>query len=193
MHESPLPAKGLPGPALTDFIAGATVFRRSAYLQAGGYEPRFFIGGEARLLALDLMTLGFSIVYAPTLVVCQYPTVANHDSEPRRALVARNDLWTAWLRRHPRVVARRTLAFAALARSTSRPLQALSGATRGLPWALHNRRIVPPHVEALCDLAERARGDEPGLAADSLQVPRPVARSPRVRSAIRSLSSVWHR
>jgi len=170
MHESPLPAAGLPGPALAGFLAGATVFRRTADLQAGGYEPRFFIGAEEGLLALDLMTLGFSIVYAPTLVVCRFPA-ADRDAE-RRALVARNDLWTAWLRRHPRVAMRRTLEFAARAASSSRPLAALSDAVRGLPWALHNRRVVPPHVEALCDLVEQARREEPTSAAGSQRLPR---------------------
>jgi GT2 family glycosyltransferase len=166
MHESPLPAKELPGPALAGFLAGATVFRRSAYLEAGGYEPRLFIGAEEGLLALDLMTLGFSIVYAPTLVVCHFP-VTNRNTEQRRALVARNDLWTAWLRRHRRVVARRTLAFAALARSTSRPLDTFTNAMRGLPWALRNRRVVPPHVEALCELVDRDREKQTERAGSS--------------------------
>jgi GT2 family glycosyltransferase len=185
MHESPLPAKELPGPALTSFLAGATVFRRSAYLKAGGYEPRFFVGGEEGLLALDLLTLGFSIVYAPTLVVCHFPA-ANRNIEQRRALVARNDLWTAWLRRHPRVVARRTLAFAARAASASRPLQAFSDAMRGLPWALRNRRVVPPQVEALCELVERHPEEPRDLAATSTKIGRPADRPFRARSSMRS-------
>ena len=40
MARSPLPADGLPGPALLGFIACAVVFRREAYLQAGGYEAQ---------------------------------------------------------------------------------------------------------------------------------------------------------
>ena len=166
MHESPLPAKELPGPALAGFLAGATVFRRSAYLQAGGYEPRLFIGAEEALLALDLMTLGYSIVYAPTLVVCRFPAT-NRNTRERQALVARNALWTACLRRHPRVVARRALAFVAQAASSSRPIHALTDALRGLPWALRNRRAVPTNVEALCELVERYREKRPDLAAKS--------------------------
>jgi GT2 family glycosyltransferase len=180
MHESPLPPDGLPGPALTGFLAGATVFRRSAFLQAGGYEPRFFIGAEEGLLALDLLTLGFAIVYAPTLVVCHFPAL-NRNPEQRRALAARNDLWTAWLRRPLRVATRRTIGFAALARSTSQPREVLADAMRGLPWALHNRRVVPPHIEALCELVERDRETRPDVAA------RPAA--PRLASLMHRRSS----
>jgi GT2 family glycosyltransferase len=186
MHESPLPAKELPGPALTGFLAGASVFRRSAYHKAGGYEPRFFIGGEEGLLALDLLTLGFSIVYAPTLVVCHFPA-ANRSTEQRRTLVARNELWTAWLRRPRRVVARRTLAFAARAGSASQPAQAFSDALRGLPWALRNRRVVPPHVEALCELVECHREQRPDLAASSKKIRRD-ADGLRARPSLRSAS-----
>jgi GT2 family glycosyltransferase len=186
MHESPLPSDGLPGPVLAGFVAGATVFRRSAFLQAGGYEPRFFIGGEEGLVALDLMTLGFAIVYAPTLVVCHFPA-ANLNTERRRALIARNDLWTAWLRRHPRVVLRRTLAFAAAAGSTLRAPQALFDAMRGLPWALRNRRVVPPHVEALCELVDDRREVEAqDLTADARTIRGPAASLFRAPSAIRS-------
>jgi GT2 family glycosyltransferase len=181
MHESPLPSDGLPGPALTGFLAGAALFRRSAFLQAGGYEPRFFTGAEEGLLALDLMTLGFSIVYAPTLVACHFP-VADRDADRRRALVARNELWTAWLRRQPSVAMRRTLEFIATAASSSRPAHLLADAMRGLPWALRNRRVVPPHVEALCQLVDE-RGD---VATTPNAIRRPTPDRFRAPCSIRS-------
>jgi len=171
MHESPLPIKGLPGPALTGFLAGATVFRRSLFLRVGGYEPRFFIGAEEGLLALDLLTLGCAIVYAPTLVVCHFPAASRH-TEERRALVARNNLLTAWLRRPPRVAIHRTLAFATAAASRSRPLHTLFDALRGLPWALRNRRVVPRHIEALCELVEHARQEQPATKVKSNAIRR---------------------
>jgi hypothetical protein len=118
-----------------------------------------------------------------SLVVCHFPA-ANRNTEQRRALVARNDLWTAWLRRPRRVVARRTLAFAAQAASAPRPLRTFSDAMHGLPWALHNRRVVPPHVEALCELAERHREKPSNLAAASKKIRR-HADSPRARPSIR--------
>jgi len=181
MAESPLPTQGLPGPALTGFLAGATVFRRCAFLRAGGYEPRFFIGAVEGLLALDVMTLGFAIVYAPALVVRHFP--ANLDRGARGTLVARNDLWTAWLRRAPRVAAQQTLAFTANAASTARPLHAVFDALRGLPWALRNRRVVPRRVEALCKLVDDRL--ERDAAAEYSRILRDAERANRARSSIR--------
>ena len=42
MAASPLDARGLPGPALIGFMAGAVVMRTAAYREVGGYEPRLF-------------------------------------------------------------------------------------------------------------------------------------------------------
>lgn len=74
MSASPLPADGLPGPALLGFVACAVVFRRQAYLSAGGYEPRFFIGGEEALLTLDLVDAGWYVIYAQQLLAHQHPS-----------------------------------------------------------------------------------------------------------------------
>ena len=98
MANSPLPADGLPGPSLLGLLAGATVFRRDAFLGAGGYDPRFFLGGEEALLALDLVAGGWVLVYAGDLTVHHYPS-AQRDASSRRRLLARNRLWVAWLRR----------------------------------------------------------------------------------------------
>ncbi len=47
LEKSPLPTEaGMPGRPLLGFLAGASVVRRAAFLEAGGFEPRFFIGGE---------------------------------------------------------------------------------------------------------------------------------------------------
>jgi hypothetical protein len=55
MASSPLSdAHGMPGQVLLGFMAGAVVVRRSAYLVVGGYDPRFFIGGEEETLSLRL-------------------------------------------------------------------------------------------------------------------------------------------
>src|SRR5690606_10209266 len=45
----------LPGPAVLGFLAGGSIVRRSAFLQVGGFERRFFVGGEEELFALDLV------------------------------------------------------------------------------------------------------------------------------------------
>src|SRR3954469_15178304 len=47
LESSPLPDEpGLPGHPLRGFMAGASAVRRSAFLEAGGFPARFFIGGE---------------------------------------------------------------------------------------------------------------------------------------------------
>lgn len=97
MAASPLPSAGLPGPALLGFVACAVVFRREPYLNAGGYEPRFFVGGEEELLALDLVAGGWSLVYVPQLVVYHHPS-PRRDNVRRQTIVIRNTLWVAWLR-----------------------------------------------------------------------------------------------
>lgn len=148
MAHSPLPARGLPGPALIGFIACAAVMRVQAYRQAGGYEPRLFLGSEERLLGLDLLAAGWHIVYASELLVHHHPSAAR-DSRQRRLLMARNTLWIAWLRLPwPRALfeTRRVLREA---RAAGRLAATLAAALPGLPWALRQRRVLPPAVEAM--------------------------------------------
>lgn len=76
MADSPLDAPvALPGPPILGLLAGATAFRRDAFLAAGGYHPRYFLGGEEALLALDLYRAGAWLVYAPHLTVHHYPSM----------------------------------------------------------------------------------------------------------------------
>src|SRR3954447_13870853 len=82
LAKSPLPrAPGMPGPPLLGFLAGASVVRRDAYLEAGGFEPRMFLGGEEELLAADLVAAGWWLCYCPELVVHHHPSQmrAGHD------------------------------------------------------------------------------------------------------------------
>ena len=73
----PLPARGpLPGKPLLGFLAGALVVRRTAFLEAGGFDPRFFIGGEEQLLAIELAVRGWTLCYVPQLVVHHHPSPA---------------------------------------------------------------------------------------------------------------------
>ena len=154
MAGSPLPCAGYPGRVVAGFMAGACVFRRCAFLQAGGYEPKLFIGGEEALLALDLATRGWSMIYSDALTVHHYPS-PNRDAVARRRLLTRNALWVAWLRRHPMTVLRHTLS---ALRSSARDRDALIGcidALRALRWVIRHRRMVPAHVEASWQLIER--------------------------------------
>ena len=65
MGRSPLPGRpGLPGSPVLGFIAGASVVRRDSFFEAGGFHPRFGVGGEEQLLAIDLVDRGWTLVYA---------------------------------------------------------------------------------------------------------------------------------
>jgi GT2 family glycosyltransferase len=164
---SPLPREpGMPGPPLLGFLAGASVVRRSALLAVGGFEPRFFIGGEEELLAVDLAARSWWLCYVPELVVHHHPS-AQRDAHGRRWHVLRNRLWCSWLRRPVGSALRRTLREAASGPWDRAALRGFVAALAGLPWVLRERRVVPPAVEH-------------GLRL--LEAPRP-ARRPAPRSA----------
>jgi len=97
MATSPLAPINEVGPQLIGFMAGACVVRASSFRQAGGYWAPLFIGGEETLLAWDILEQGGRIVYAPAVVTHHWPS-SNRDAARRRHLIARNDIWTAWLR-----------------------------------------------------------------------------------------------
>jgi GT2 family glycosyltransferase len=148
MAASPLPSVGLPGRSILGFLAGASVMRRSAFLGVGGYEPRFFLGGEEALLALDLAARGWALVYCDELTVHHHPSPYRHAVE-RRRLLARNALWIAWLRRPFVSAIRETLCVLRAARRQGMLAACCAEAARGLPWVLRNRRVVPAEVEAM--------------------------------------------
>jgi GT2 family glycosyltransferase len=161
LERSPLPRQpGMPGPSLLGFLAGASVVRRSAFLDAGGFEPRFFIGSEEELLAADLVAAGWWLCYLPCLLVHHYPS-PRRDNNSRRWLVLRNSLWSAWLRRPLSSALRRTGRLVRTAPRRSATWRGLAAALAGLPWVLRHRRVVPPHVEQWfrlleqCSLTER--------------------------------------
>lgn len=146
---------GHPGFAASGFLAGACVMRRRAFLAAGGYDPRLFIGGEESLLALDLLAAGWHLAYSPDLMVRHHPS---HRRDPlgRRRLLLRNALWCAWLRRPSASAWRETRRHLRAALGEPRVWGALLAALRGLPWILRERRVVPAHVEALLRRVEEA-------------------------------------
>ena len=148
MATSPIqPRAAIPGPALLGFLAGAAMVRRSAFLAAGGFERRFFIGGEEELLALDLVTAGWELAYVDRVVVHHHPSREVRDHARRRQVQARNRLWVAWLRRPlGRALA---LTADAIRRGRRDPdvQTGLGEALRSLPWALARRRVLPKHVE----------------------------------------------
>jgi GT2 family glycosyltransferase len=148
LRDSPVRgADWLPGPALGSFLAGASVVRRTAFDEVGGFSERLWLGGEEELMAGDLAARGWELCYLPALTVHHEASRAR-DPHRRRRDGIRNTLWTTWLRRPVRPALRRT---AHLLRTLPRDRTTLLGllaAVRGAPWVLRERRVLPPHAEA---------------------------------------------
>jgi N-acetylglucosaminyl-diphospho-decaprenol L-rhamnosyltransferase len=133
---------------VTGFQTTALVVRREAFLAVGGFHPRFRIGGEEDLLAMQLLSAGWRLAYAPEAVLHHAPVPKSHATRGHRPVTQpRNRLWTAWLRRPLPVAARET---ARTLRDERSPL-ALAQAVGGLPWVLRERRVNPPEVERLLE------------------------------------------
>ncbi|NEK56904.1 glycosyltransferase [Geodermatophilus sabuli] len=157
LRDSPVQgADWLPGPALGSFLAGASVLRREAFVEVGGFSERLWLGGEEELMAGDLAAAGWELCYLPQLTVHHQASTAR-DPHKRRRDGIRNTLWTTWLRRPLRPAARRTLH---LVRTVPRDRLSVLGvldAVRGLPWVLRERRVLPPHAEARFAALEEAQ------------------------------------
>ena len=157
LRDSPVRgAEWLPGPALGSFLAGASVLRREAFLEVGGFSARLWLGGEEELMAGDLAAAGWELCYLPVLTVHHQASRAR-DPHRRRRDGIRNTLWTTWLRRPVRPALRRT---AHLLRTVPRDrvtARALLAAVAGIPWVLRERRVLPPHVEARFAALEEAQ------------------------------------
>jgi GT2 family glycosyltransferase len=147
LASSPLPREpGMPGPPLLGFLAGASVVRRSAFLEVGGFEPRFFIGGEEEMLAADLAARDWWLCYVSELVAHHHPSPLR-DAPRRRSTTARNALWFTWLRRPLFVALRKTLQFAWRRPWNRDTWLTLYEGLRGMPWVLRRRRPLPAKVE----------------------------------------------
>jgi GT2 family glycosyltransferase len=157
LEKSPLPrAPGMPGPALLGFLAGASVVRRSAFLEAGGFPAHAFLGGEEELLAVDLAARGWWLCYVHELIVYHHPSPCR-DVATRRANLVRNGLWFAWLRRPLGSALRRTWQAARALPSDATARRGFAAAVAGLPWVLPQRRVVPRAVERGLRLLESHR------------------------------------
>ncbi|MDD4867887.1 MAG: glycosyltransferase family 2 protein, partial [Mycobacterium sp.] len=131
---------------LLSFLAGVSVVRRGAFLAAGGFSSRLWLGGEEELLASDLARAGWHMSYVPD-VVAHHHASRLRDPHLRRRHGIRNTLWFTWLRRPLPGAALRT---ARLLRRLPRDrvtAQGVADALRGLPWVLRERDPVPAHLE----------------------------------------------
>ncbi len=139
MHASNVP--------IVYFMAGASVMRTTAFLEAGGYHVRYFIGAEESLLSLDLASHGWQLWYCDDLIVRHRPSQLNRDPDARRRLVLRNRLWTTLLRRAPMTAFREVARYARLAVEDPIARSALIEAIAGLPWIVRERRTIPAELE----------------------------------------------
>jgi len=157
LRDSPVRgADWLPGPALGSFLAGASVLRREAFLQVGGFSERLWLGGEEELMAGDLAAAGWELCYLPELTVHHQASRAR-DPHRRRRDGIRNTVWTTWLRRPLRPALRRTLHLLRTVPRDRVTALALADALRGLWWVLRERRVLPPHAEARFAALEQAQ------------------------------------
>jgi GT2 family glycosyltransferase len=157
LRDSPVRgAAWLPGPALGSFLAGASVLRREAFEEVGGFSPRLWLGGEEELMAGDLAAAGWELCYLPALTVHHQASPAR-DRHRRRRDGIRNTLWTTWLRRPLRPAVRRTLQLLRTVPRDRVSVDGLLAAVRGLPWVLRERRVLPPHAEARFAALEEAQ------------------------------------
>ncbi|OAH13462.1 glycosyltransferase family 2 protein [Streptomyces jeddahensis] len=157
LRDSPIRGPAwLPGPALGSFLAAATVLRRDAFLAAGGFSERLWLGGEEELLATDLATEGWWLAYVPELTAHHAPSRAR-DSTLRRVHGLRNTLWFCWLRRPAGRALRRTLFLARTVPHDRASLRAFAEAAAGVPWVLRERRVVPSAVEARLRLLDETQ------------------------------------
>lgn len=151
----------LPGTRVLGFLGCAAVARRTAYLDAGGYHPLLFFGAEETLLAYDLAARGWGVAHCPEVVAHHHPAVTERPH--RSAVVRRNELLTAWLRRPLPHALGRTRRLAAEARRDPAARRALRETLARLPAALRQRRPLPPEVERAARRVERepVRQEEP--------------------------------
>jgi GT2 family glycosyltransferase len=148
LRDSPVQgADWLPGPALGSFLAGASVLRREAFREVGGFSARLWLGGEEELMAGDLAAAGWELCYLPALTVHHQASRAR-DRHRRRRDGIRNTLWTTWLRRPMRPAVRRTVHLLRTVPRDRVTARALLAAIRGIPWVVRERRVLPPHAEA---------------------------------------------
>jgi len=147
MGTSPLASRVPPGSGVPvlGFLACGAIVRRRAFLEAGGFEPRYGVGGEEELLALDLARAGWRVEHHPEVVAHHHPSRGSRDPEARRRRQVRNALLTGLLRHRGPDVARRLASLAAVT-----PPRTFVGGLRELVpdvgWALSCRRPLGPEL-----------------------------------------------
>lgn len=146
MAASPLERGQLPGPRVLGFLACGAVVSRRAYLEAGGFEPRFGLACEERLLAIELSRRGWELAYLPELVAYHHPSQLR-DAALRRRLETRNSVWLAWLTYRTSRAIRESIRIARGAIRDPSRRRGLVDALRDLLWVLPRRNPVAGKLE----------------------------------------------
>ncbi|MCU1657031.1 MAG: hypothetical protein JWO57_1687 [Pseudonocardiales bacterium] len=154
MAASPLTdGADIPGIPILGFMAGAVIVRAAAYSAVGGFDARFFIGGEEDAVAYQLARTGWRMRYVPDAVMHHQPSVAN--APHLRAVGLRNALWTCWLHRRAANVVRRTL-FTLADRPKNRSwIKGLGMALAGVPWVVRERRPMSRELDGALRALDR--------------------------------------
>jgi GT2 family glycosyltransferase len=160
MARSPLePDPGVrAGVPVLGFIACGAVARCRAYLDVGGFQDGFGVGGEEQLLATDLRSADHVVVYVHDVVAHHHPS-ATRDQRTREAGAVRNDLWFEWMRRRPRRAIASTVGAVARALRQAHVRRGIVQALPGLPRALRRRRRIPARLERELDAVEASRAE----------------------------------
>jgi GT2 family glycosyltransferase len=146
MADSPLPDRaGLPGTVLLSFMAGAAAVRAVAYQQVGGYDRRFFIGGEEETLSFKLAKAGWQLRYIPDVVMHHHPSLAN--AGRLRAYGMRNTLVNAWLHRPWRSALRWTVFTLVDTPKNGDFVRGILLTLRGVPWVLRERDPMAAEID----------------------------------------------
>jgi GT2 family glycosyltransferase len=151
---------GYPGPAVLGFIACGAVVRRDAFLGCGGFDDVVFFAGEEERVALDLAAAGWALAYVPAVVAHHHPSSVRDVAE-RSALVVRNAVLVAVLRRPWSIVGRRIIG-ALRGGATSRV--GLRSALPRIPRAWAKRRRLPGGVEAARRALDEVHQSTPAMS-----------------------------
>ncbi|MCP2284157.1 Glycosyltransferase, GT2 family [Promicromonospora umidemergens] len=158
LSASPLPHRDgtLPGPRILGFMACAVMLRRSAFLEAGGFDDVIRFPGEEERLAWDLTARGWALVYLAGPAVHHHPSPRRDAAERRQRGLARSRVLTAAMRLPWDAVAERVTA--ELRAGAPGRLGVLDAVAR-LPQAVWRRRLLPPDVLADIEMLNRVTPD----------------------------------
>lgn len=159
-HEGPVPEEGLPA---FFFPEGASMLRKRAYDEAGGYFEPFFLCGVEIDLATRLIGLGWDVRYVAGAVFDHMkPGFRRGGADFALYYRVRNHLWYVWLRFPPSLALRRSIAYLAFdliesvyRRSPGAWARAVADAWRGRALVRAHRRPLP---RAVIRRAELNRG-----------------------------------